>query len=141
MARHEDLQDAPTARDETAVRTTDPLAELSGEVAGAVREAWGRGPRKVVARWAGRDVLLVLMDDAHTDAERSLLATGRGDEVLRGRRQLHEIVNPRLTASAEQLVRRPVTAMLSATRLDPDVSAEIFLFAPGECRRAEPPDG
>ncbi len=132
MAGHEDLQDPPTAQDDAAVRTTDVLAELSGEVACAVRDVWGKGPRKVVARWAGRDALLVLTDDAHTDAERSLLATGHRDEVLRGRRQLHSIVEARLTASAERIVQRRVAAILSSTCLNPDVSAEIFIFAPDE---------
>jgi Na+-translocating membrane potential-generating system (MpsC) len=112
-------------------RSTDPLALLGGEVAGVLRRAWGRGPSRVVARWAGPDILLLLMEDAHTDAERTLRTAGYEDEVVRERLRLHAIVEDELAACVERAVGRRVRTTLGATRLDPDLSAELFLLAAG----------
>jgi uncharacterized protein YbcI len=112
-----------------SARSTEPLALLGGEIAGVLRRAWGRGPSRVVARWAGRDILLVLMEDAHTDAERTLRAAGYEDEVTRERLRLHAIVEAQVAACVERALGRRVSTTLSATRLDPDLSAQIFLLA------------
>jgi uncharacterized protein YbcI len=68
------------------------------------------------------------MEDAHTDAERTLRSAGYGDEVVRERMRLHAIVEDQVAARVERAVGRRVTATLSATRLDPDLSAEVFLL-------------
>jgi uncharacterized protein YbcI len=111
-----------------ATLATSVLARVSGEIAAAYRRAWGRGPVRTTAHWAGTDALLVLLDDGHTEAERTALAAGRGDQVLDGRRVLHAALEVELTALVERITGRSVRAVLGATRLGPDLSAEIFLF-------------
>jgi hypothetical protein len=68
------------------------------------------------------------MEDGRTAPERTLRAHGHDDEVLRARRALQEVLEPDLEATVEDITGRPVQATLSATRLDPDVSAEVFLL-------------
>jgi uncharacterized protein YbcI len=106
----------------------DVLTQVCSEVAAAIRRAWGRGPVRTTAHWATPDILLVLLEDGHVDSEKTLRASGHDRELLGARRLLQEIVEPELQAVVERATGRPIRATLSATRLDPDVSAEIFLF-------------
>jgi uncharacterized protein YbcI len=109
---------------------SDPLSAISGEVAAAVRRKWGRGPISTTARWAGPNMLLVLLEDGHSDHERSLRAAGRTVELADGRRVLQELLEDELRSTVETISGREVIAVLGATRLDPDLSAEIFVLAP-----------
>jgi uncharacterized protein YbcI len=120
---------AATVASERAVRPRDELARLCGEVATVFRRAWGRGPVKTTAHWAGRNMLVVVLENGHTDAEKTLRATGHGEQLVAGRQLLHQILEDELKSSVERNTGRQVKAMLSATRLDPDLSAEIFLLA------------
>jgi uncharacterized protein YbcI len=108
------------------------LARLCGEVASVFRRAWGRGPVKTTAHWAGPNMLIVVLANGHTDAEKTMRAAGHIKELLGGRRLLQGIIEPDLKASVERILGRTVETTLSATRLDPDVSAEIFLLAPDD---------
>jgi len=115
---------------ESSACPTGELAQICGEVAAVIRRAWGRGPAKTTAHWAGPNVLVVLLVNGHTDAEKTMRATGHIHELLGGRRLLHVIIEDDLKAGVERISGRTVETTLSATRLDPDLSAEIFLLAP-----------
>ena len=106
------------------------LAQICGEVAAVFRRAWGRGPAKTTAHWAGPNMLVVLLVNGHTDAEKTMRAAGHIQELLGGRRLLHVMIEDDLKASVERILGRTVETTLSATRLDPDLSAEFFLLAP-----------
>ena len=113
-----------------ARRHGDPLAQVCGEVAAVFRRAWGRGPVRTTAYWAGPNILLVLLENGHTDAEKTLRAAGHIQELLGGRHVLQMVVEDDLNAAVERILGREVEATLSATRLGPDLSAEIFLLGP-----------
>ena len=49
---------------------------------------------------------------------------------LGGRHLLQTIIEDDLKAGVERILGRTVKTTLSATRLDPDLSAEIFLLIP-----------
>ena len=107
----------------------DPLAQICGELAAAFRRKWGRGPAKTSAHWAGPNMLVVLLYDGHTEQEKTLRAAGEIQQLLAGRHALQQILEDELTAIVEIASGREVLTMLSATRLDPDLSAEIFLLS------------
>jgi uncharacterized protein YbcI len=117
-----------TAGGDEVTHAGEVLTRVCSEVAASFRRAWGRGPVRTTAHWATPDVLLVLLEDGHLVSERTLRTSGFTRELLGGRRLLQEIVEPELQAGVERVIGRPIRATLSATRLDPDVSAEIFLF-------------
>lgn len=119
-----------TSPTDASTRSSDELSVLCGELAAVIRLRWGRGPVKTSAHWAGRDVLVVLMENGHTDAERTLRASGHADELVDGRRLMQSVVEDDLKEIAERVLDRKVVTILSATRLDPDLSAEIFLLEP-----------
>jgi uncharacterized protein YbcI len=106
------------------------LSELSAGISRVFSERWGRGPRKCRVHWAGDDVLLVLLEDGHTQSERTLRGAGHVQEILSCRRALQRIVEDDMRRLVAQTTGREVDAVLSATRLEPDLSAEIFVLAP-----------
>jgi uncharacterized protein YbcI len=108
----------------------DELTLVCGEVAAVFRRAWGRGPAKTTAHWAGPDMLVVLLANGHTDAEKTMRAAGHIQELLGGRHLLATVIEDDLKAGVERILGRTVKTTLSATRLDPDLSAEIFLLVP-----------
>ena len=112
---------APACRD-------DQLAQVCGEVAAVFKRAWGRGPVRTTAHWAGPNLLVILLENGHTEAEKSMRAAGHIQELLGGRHLLQVLIEGDLKESVERILGVPVVTMLSATRLDPDLSAEIFLL-------------
>jgi hypothetical protein len=117
----------------------DPLSQVCSEVAGVFRRAWGRGPVKTTAYWCGPSAIVVLLENGHTDAEKTMRAAGHIQELLGGRQLLQVLIEDDLKAAVQRILKRPVPTMLSATRLDPDLSAEVFLLGPeGPCGSGDP---
>ena len=104
-----------------------------------MRERWGRGPRRSRAYWAGRDTLLVMLDDAHTEAEQTLIAAGHAFEVVEGRRLLAAIAAPELRRIAASATDRGVLGVLSQSSVDPAKTVHVFVFAPVDAPVGEPP--
>ena len=82
----------------TGTFPADPLAQICGEVAGAYRRTWGRGPAKTTAHWAGPHTLIVLLYSGHTEQEKTMLAAGQIRQVLDGRQLLQQHVEDELKA-------------------------------------------
>jgi uncharacterized protein YbcI len=92
-------------------------------------EYTGRGPTK--ARTSIRDdVILVLMHDTLTKAERTLLAAGQSDFVLETRHRFQTTMRGDLIATVERLSQRKVIAFMSTNHTAPDMAAEIFVLEP-----------
>jgi len=104
-------------------------AAISNAVVRIISEYTGRGPTK--ARTSIRDdVVLVLMHDTLTKAERSLLAAGQRDFVLTTRHLFQTTMADDLVAAVEMLTEREVAAFMSTNHVDPDMAAEMFVLKP-----------
>lgn len=114
---------------------------ICAAIAALVRERWGRGPSRSRAYWAGPDVLLVMLDDAYTESERSLLVAGRAAEVLAGRRLLGELVEPELREIAQTATGRNVAAVLWQSNVLAALSTLIFVLEPRAPAGADEPIG
>jgi uncharacterized protein YbcI len=91
----------------------------------------GRGPSRV-RTLIREDTVLVLMQDTLTRAERSLVAAGKDDEVLRVRDSLQRTMRSEIVAAVEALTGRPVLAFMSANHIDPDLACEVIVLQPRE---------
>jgi len=111
------------------------MAQVCGEMARVFSERLGRGPKKCRATWAGRDVVVVMLDDGYSQADETLREAGRGAAVIAGRRMLLDVVEPEIRSLVTRATGRSVTTVLSATRLDPDMTAEVILLAPPDGAR------
>lgn len=102
-------------------------AAISNAVVGVLGEYAGRGPTKVRTIHSGKFVLCVL-EDTMTKVERSLTTGGHEQEVLRVRHALQNTMQEDLTTAVESLTHRKVAAFLSASCIEPDLAAEVFVL-------------
>lgn len=124
---------------ERALRGTEQLTQICGDVAAIVRTAWGRGPAKTSAYWAGPNIVVLLLENGLTDAEKTLAAAGHSEQVLMGRVLLQGIVREELRDAVARIVGRPVHSVLSAWGEDPQIAAEVFLLEATEPMPAATP--
>jgi uncharacterized protein YbcI len=87
----------------------------------------GRGPTKGHAFYRG-NVVVVILEDTLTKAERSLIAAGKTDAVRDVRRQLLDTMRPDLVGAVERLTGCRVVSFLADNETEPDVAAEVFVL-------------
>lgn len=104
-------------------------AAISNAIVRITAEYIGRGPTK--ARTSIRDdLIVVLMQDTLTKAERTLLETGQGDFVMETRSRFQMTMRDAYVAAVEMLTERHVIAFMSTNHMEPDMAAEIFVLEP-----------
>ena len=117
----------PSPADEDA-RDRGPLAaSISSAVVHLFTEHTGRGPTRARTTIDG-DLVVVILRDGLTKAERSLVRAGKGDTVLHLRREFQDTMRDDLVAAVERLTERTVKAFMSANLTEPDAAAEILLL-------------
>ena len=87
----------------------------------------GRGPTKGHAFHRG-NVVVVILEDTLTRAERSLIGAGKEEVVRDMRRQLVATMRRDLVGAVEQLTARRVVSLLADADVAPDVAAEVFIL-------------
>jgi uncharacterized protein YbcI len=102
-------------------------AAISRAVVHLFSEHTGRGPTKARTT-IDAELVVVLLHDSMTQAERTLVQAGKDDEVLRIRRTFQETMQPDLVRAVEGLTERTVVSFMSANAIDPDAAAEIFVL-------------
>ena len=102
-------------------------AGISRAVVRLFSEHTGRGPTKARTTIDG-ELIVVLLHDSMTHAEKTLVRAGRPAEVLQMRRTFQETMRPSLIEAVEGLTDRTVVSFMSANDVDPDAAAEIFVM-------------
>jgi uncharacterized protein YbcI len=87
----------------------------------------GRGPTKAKAFYRD-NIVVVVLQEAMTAAERSLAASGQTDVVMDVRAAFHETMRADMVATIEHRTGCKVEALLSASHIDPDFSSEVFIL-------------
>jgi uncharacterized protein YbcI len=103
-------------------------ATIASEVVRMHSEYYGRGPTKARVSAAG-DVLVVVLEETFTPAERTLIERGEGDGIQDIRRRFQRAMKPQFISIVEHATGRKVRSFFSDTDLDEDVSVEVFLLA------------
>ena len=135
-------QEDPSVPTDPAPAPGDPhvAGHLSASICNAVvrvqREYLGRGPTKARASLHG-DIIVVLMQDTLTKAERSLAADGREEDVLRSRRSLQSTMRDDIVAAVEDLTGRAVIAFMSDMHIDPDLACEVLVLERDEAENTD----
>jgi uncharacterized protein YbcI len=110
---------------------TSVLAEVSNTMVRLYKEQFGRGPTQARTYWCGRDVLLVILEETLTPAERNLV---RMDEHqrLRETRMFFQYATVReLCGPVEQITGRKVRSFVSGMDTEVDgLSSEMFVLHP-----------
>lgn len=105
------------------------LTEISNTAATLHREHFGRGPGAVKS-YAADGIVVCVLSDPFTPAEKTLIEADRGDQV-RATRAIHQVAVEATYAEAmAAVVGRPITAHLGAIHIDPDLAIETFTLGP-----------
>jgi uncharacterized protein YbcI len=122
------MRTPPNGPSSPAPRSAGPLnAAVSSAVVGLLSRFVGRGPTKARTTIDG-NLVVVLLRDGMTTAERNLVHAGKEAEVQRLRRAFQETMEPDLIETVERLTNGKVSAFMSANHSEPDVAAEIFVM-------------
>jgi uncharacterized protein YbcI len=109
------------------------MTEVSGQLATTIvqhyRDRFGRGPTEARA-YIGRDYALVILGNAQTDVERSLVEGGELDSVELLRRRVRQMAADEFCAVTEEIVGRKVLAMLGDHNAIANTTALVFLLEP-----------
>ena len=110
---------------------TSPLLAISNEMVRLYKDQFGRGPTKARALWAGQDVLVVLLEDTLTPAERNLTELGE-HQRLRDLRTFFQYANVHAFCDPiERVTGRKVRAFISGIDTQADgLSIETFILHP-----------
>ena len=106
-----------------------------GEVAAAISNLTvhllstytGRGPTKARTHMSG-DLVVVVLKDAMTRGEQSLIRGGESASVLETRQAYQRTMRADLAGGVAKITGRKVLAFMSANHIDPDMAAEIFIL-------------
>jgi uncharacterized protein YbcI len=102
-------------------------AAVTSALVGIHTEHLGRGPT-TASTFHYRNVVVTLMHDVLTRAERALSSDGHA-EAIRGVRRLFQSAMERdLRAAVERLTGRRVVAFIGGNEVEPDVAAEVFVL-------------
>jgi uncharacterized protein YbcI len=92
-------------------------------------EHYGRGPTRARTHIA-EDVVVVILEDVLTPAERTLTRAGKGAQVKATRAAFAEALHDEFVGAVEIATGRRVRAFLSETNVDPEVGVSVFLLEP-----------
>jgi uncharacterized protein YbcI len=94
------------------------------------KETFGRGPTKARTTFAGPDIVVVLLEDAFTVTERTLLALGETERLRASRLVLQEALEELARSVVESALGRQTLAFI--TGIDPrhDVAVNVFTLKP-----------
>jgi uncharacterized protein YbcI len=113
-------------RDENAVGET--RAKISREIVRLQAEYYGKGPTRAKT-YITEDLVVVVLEESFTRAEKTLAERGEGAAVQHIRRRFQQQMAEDFTSVVEQATGRRVRVFLSDTDIAQDVSVETFLLA------------
>lgn len=128
-------EDFSTAVDEqhdggTTVTDRSPMLEISNAMVRLYKEAFGRGPTKARAQFAGPDTLVVMLESSLTVAERNLVAMGEHQRLREARLFFQYALEDQFREIVEEALGRRTLAFISGIDTQRDVAVEVFTLQP-----------
>lgn len=106
------------------------MLQISTEMVRLYKDAFGRGPTKARAQFAGPDTLVVTLEDSLTVAERNLAALGELGRLREARLFFQYAMEDSFRAIVERVLGRRTIAFVSGIDVRNDVSVEVFTLEP-----------
>ena len=116
----------------SAVVDRSPMLEIANAMVRLYKEAFGRGPTKARAQFAGQDTLVVILESSLTVAERNLVAMGEHQRLREARLFFQYALEDQFRAIVEQALGRRTVAFISGIDTHRDVAMEVFTLEPVE---------
>jgi uncharacterized protein YbcI len=89
---------------------------------------YGRGPTRSKV-YADGDVVVVVLEETFTPAERTLIDQGQAGGIQEIRRNFQMIMADQFKSLVEQATGREVRSFTSETDLENDIAVEVFILA------------
>jgi len=121
------LEARPVIPGQTLLKGGELNAAITSALVGIQTEHLGRGPRSASTFHYGH-VLVTLMHDVLTLAEKTLTRNNQTGAVTHIRRLFHETMEADFREAVERLTGRKVLAFISGNHIDPDIAAEVFIL-------------
>lgn len=102
-------------------------AAITSALVGIHTDHLGRGPSSASTFHHGK-VLVTLMNDVLTPAEKTLAAGPKADAVRTMRHNYQEAMEKDYRTAVERITGRNVVVFISGNHLDSDVAAELFIL-------------
>jgi uncharacterized protein YbcI len=112
---------------EETERVQPRLRRISSRMASIQKTAWGKGPISTRS-YLFDDMLLIVMRDGLTVAEKTMLDFGQADLVRNFRQQFENDMTERIVGMIEELTERKVLTYQSQIMFNPHVVVEMFVF-------------
>ena len=126
----------PRAAEHTEVgEHASVLATVSNAMVRLYKDLFGRGPTKARTYFAGPDVLVCILGDTFTPAERNRVAMGEQQRLRDARVFFQHAAETQFRESVEEIVGRKVVGFVSGVDVSEDIAAEIFVLEPDPGRR------
>lgn len=103
------------------------VAEIARGVVKIHAHYFGRGPTRARAI-CRNDVVVVILEEIFTRAERTLIETGHFDQVRQHRQTFQDEIEPRFREVVEEATGRRVRGFLSQVSID-GIASEVFVLA------------
>ncbi|OLE36793.1 MAG: hypothetical protein AUG48_06190 [Actinobacteria bacterium 13_1_20CM_3_68_9] len=108
----------------------DLRREISRALVELMKETTGRGPGRA-RTYINENVIVTLLRDTMTKAERTLLDEDKDEAVRDLRRLFQGVLREQAIETVQRITGRKVLAFLSDHALDPDYAIETFILEPG----------
>jgi uncharacterized protein YbcI len=103
------------------------LADISRAVVRVYRTHTGRGPTRCRTLYRA-NVVVVILNEVMTTAERNLAHSNLHDAVGSGRHHLHEVMRDDLIASCEEATGCNVETLVGSLDAHADLAVEVFIL-------------
>ena len=117
----------PALESQGVVAGESQARDISRAMVGLFKEHVGRGPT-VAKTYIHDDLVICMLHDTMTKAEKTLTDEHKGDEVRQIRRSFQGLFREQASAEVERIVGRKVIAFLSDHAVDPDWAIEAFVL-------------
>jgi uncharacterized protein YbcI len=114
-----------------AINDRSPMLEISNAMVRLYKDAFGRGPTKARAQYAGPDTLVVVLENSLTVAERNLVAMGEHQRLREARLFFQYALEDQFRGIVEHALGRRTVAFISGIDTARDVAMEVFTLEPG----------
>lgn len=140
MRMQDEISNSLDETERVAPLTNDrsPMLEVSNAMVRLYKEAFGRGPTKARAQFAGPDTLVVILENSLTVAERNLVAMGEHQRLREARLFFQYALEDQFRAIVEHALERRTVAFISGIDTARDVAMEVFTLEPAN---DQPPAG
>lgn len=113
-----------------AAPAAPPTHEIANAIAAAYKDALGRGPKKTSVHLASPEMLVVVLENTMTDAERTLAALGEDERLREHRLVLTTALEAHFRSIIERTLRRRTLAFLGGIDTRRDVTVDVFTLEP-----------